>query len=1079
MLRRTILLGLVFVAAGVLLVLQNKVMVGTQELQALVLEQGGQKYDVAFTDLGGKRVQASAAEVDQLKRRLDGAGRSEPIRTTAISDLTAEKDVIHVTLDEKQDAGAFRDRVVGQPYRRTNDPRGLFHMNIGIDLRGGVEFICQLLDDSGKRVAATDEVMHILRNRLDQRGLTEPSVTRLSNGDVQVVIPGGTPADASRTRSVIENTGRLEFREVLAVYGENQPLMPGELPKEVVRKANGQYDFAAGQRTSRKHVIAVPASRDPTFQPTLFYHLGELELSGKDIADAGRELYQGQPVVTIAFTASGGARNYEFTSRLRAQADKTGNERDGRFAIVFDGKVVSAPVVKAATTTNCQIEGVFTEEQIITLRDALKGGSLSVTPVVVSERSIGASLGQDSVQHALMAMLWSTALIVIFMAIYYRRLGLVANACLAVTGALIFCTLAVFGATVTLPGLAGLVLTIGMAVDTNILIFERIREEQRDGRDLSSAIEVGYARAFWTIFDSHLTTLITAAVLYYIGSGAVKGFGLSLAIGIVVNLFSGVFVGRLFTDLICRKAEKVTMASWIPEIRLPYVRLRWIGYAASIVTGILGAAWFTFGHHVTGGTFERNFDIDFTGGNMAQVTFKQPLEFKVVESRLAAARDLKLTMLDPAATQVQPYYSDSTGQGASRQWVFRSRDEGGSLIEGERAKLEEDRAVLLNQINEARDRQPPDAAAIAALQKQLDELGKAIREKQDRIANRTQDFKRELAQVFASEVGAEGDEVADATLDGRTVTLVLTTLEKPSDEALGAIANRIKAGRDELADLTVLPRAVGTGFTVITTWREPAAAAAKLEVDDAVHLRLAALLTQKGATPEVANAWANATYTIYNAAVDAAARDRISVARAFPATEHFSGQVAGQMKWRALIALAVSLVAILAYVAARFEFAFGMGAIIALVHDVVLTVGLCSIVGIRIDLTVVASILTLIGYSINDTIVTFDRIRENLRKLRLPLAETIDLSIAQTMPRTILASATVIIVVAALFFFGGEALRPFSGSLLIGLFLGVYSSIFIASPLLLVFDRKGRGLLAPEPPPEAVDETKDAELMPG
>jgi len=429
---------------------------------------------------------------------------------------------------------------------------------------------------------------------------------------------------------------------------------------------------------------------------------------------------------------------------------------------------------------------------------------------------------------------------------------------------------------------------------------------------------------------------------------------------------------------------------------------------------------------------------------------------------------------------VQPYYADSTGQGASRQWVFRSRDEGGSLIEAERAKLEEDRANLLRQINEARDRQPPDAAAIAALQKQIDDVGKAIREKQDRIANRTQDFKRELAQVFAGEVGAEGDEIADVTLAERTVSLVLTTLEKPSDAALGAIATRIKAGRDELADVAVLPRAAGTGFTITTTWREPAAMAAKLEIDDAVHLRLAALLVEKGATPEAANGWANATYAIYNAAVDAAARDRISVARAFPATEHFSGQVAGQMKWRALIALLVSMIAILAYVAARFEFAFGMGAIIALVHDVALTLGLCSLFGIRIDLTVVASILTLIGYSINDTIVTFDRIRENLRKLRLPLAETIDLSIAQTMPRTILASATVIIVVAALFLFGGEALRPFSGSLLIGLVLGVYSSIFIASPLLLVFDRKGRGLLAPEPPAETEggDGVKDAELMP-
>jgi preprotein translocase SecF subunit len=242
-----------------------------------------------------------------------------------------------------------------------------------------------------------------------------------------------------------------------------------------------------------------------------------------------------------------------------------------------------------------------------------------------------------------------------------------------------------------------------------------------------------------------------------------------------------------------------------------------------------------------------------------------------------------------------------------------------------------------------------------------------------------------------------------------------------------------------------------------------------LEESDPVLTRLQEQFTAAGAAgapPAAAAAidlvrgQARAAFELYNAAATQAGKERVTVAKPFPSTEHFSGQVAGRMKLLALLSVVLSFIAILAYVAARFEFRFGIGAVVALVHDVILTVGLISICGVRIDLTVIAAVLTIIGYSINGTIVTFDRIRENIPKLRLSLAETIDISIAQTMQRTVLTSGTVIITAAILFVFGGDALMPFTATLLIGLSLGTYSSVFVSAPLLMTFTRKG-ALLPP------------------
>ncbi len=1094
MLRRLTVTAAVGLICLFLLFLENKCssFLGTQEVQAEVkateaeaeaakpdaaagkeAEKKQQHYDVVFKDVAGNVLQTTQSDLDEVKRRLGGNPRRElqPIKTVGEPADSGLK--ITVTVDPSVKESDLRARLQSVPFRRPNPPRELFHLTQGIDLRGGVEFICRLHSDDGRQIAADDEVVHTLRNRLDERGLTEPSVARLSNGDVQVVIPGGTRADAARTRKVLETTGRLEFRHVIDPFVDGSgagrgsyyiTVSPTDPNPAVVKNEKGQWDIAPGhdelKKRNRSEIIA-PDHVSAGEPPTKFYLLSRADLVGSDVANAYETTDNGQPAVGIEFTAVGAVKNEEFTKSAKEEdTNKTGT---GEIAILFDGVVRSAPKVISPSSSSCQISGQFSHEEIEALREVLRGGSLAVTPVVLSERVVGATLGEQTVSRSVITMGVSFALIVFFMWIYYRRLGTVANLCLIATTFFVWSTLSIFGATVTLPGLAGLVLIIGMAVDTNILIFERIREELREDKGLKAAISAGYDRAFLTIVDAHLTTFITAFILYWIGSGPVKGFGLTLMIGIVVNLFSGVYIGRLLTDWLCRKKVTVSMASWVPTVQLPYVEWRWVGYVFSIVTGLVGLGWFLFGHHVVGGTFERNFDIDFTGGNAAQVVLKEPYTLGQVEQAIAKAYESdpkNLNLLDPRELRKQPYFAELGGNhAASREWVFRSRDEEGGQIESKRSELEKTRADLQRQAEEAREKDGLQSAEAKEIQsKQIVPLDLQIRKLSEDISNRSEAFKEQIAKAFTGVVGQEGDEILAASFSGRTITLRLAVLEPVKGDQLAGITDRLAASNKlEKVVPTYVDEPHALELTATFRARPDARADAAEIASDRVAARLRDLFaksTTELVSPSELNGLVVAAEDLYNTTSNAAAARRVTIAKPFPSSEHFSGQVAGQMKWRAFFAIMLSLLAILAYVAARFEFRFGIGAVVALFHDVLLTVGLISMLGIRIDLTVIAALLTIIGYSINDTIVTFDRIRENLRKMSKSLAEIIDISIAQTMPRTVLTSSTVIVTVVVLLLFGGDALKAFTATLLIGLLSGTYSSVFVASPLLLSF--KGR-----------------------
>jgi len=355
---------------------------------------------------------------------------------------------------------------------------------------------------------------------------------------------------------------------------------------------------------------------------------GPVVLTGSDVANANVTTDRGQPAVAIAFHPSGGSINRQFTENVKRRGDS--GEGSGRLAISLDGVVWTAPTVINPSGRNTLITGQFSPEEAQNLVHVLKAGSLAVTPRVISERVVGPSLGQETITKGTWSMGGALLLVLLVMWAYYRlRLGTVAVVSLAITVSLVFVVLSVFGATLTLPGLAGLVLTVGMAVDANILIFERLREEVRPDVDLGTGIENGYGRAFITILDANLTTFLTALILYVVGTGPIQGFGLTLMIGILTSMFGALYVGRLVTDLFYRRrgAGDVTIPGLIGTIRLPYTKMRFAAMVLSIVVAAGGLSWFFVGKQ----SLEANYDIDFTGDRNESHFFRARMIDGVIE----------------------------------------------------------------------------------------------------------------------------------------------------------------------------------------------------------------------------------------------------------------------------------------------------------------------------------------------------------------------------------------------------------------------------------------------------------------
>src|SRR3989338_3550485 len=696
-------------------------------------------------------------------------------------------------------------------------------INLGLDLQGGMHLVLKVdttqVPAESRSQDVTAVALEIIRNRVDQFGVREPLIQRQVTDHILVQLPGIT--DRDRALKLIGQTALLKFQLV----SESQRLIQQALDGTV----SAGYELA----------------EDETGAPLLLETEGSL--TGGILADAWVEAGEmGLPEVSFRLNKEG----------AKAFGRLTGTNINRRLAIVLDGKVQSAPVIQSRITDAGRITGRFTREEAHDLAIVLRAGALPAHIMIEEERTVGPSLGKDSITAGLVSIAIGGVLIVLFMIAYYWFAGFVATIALTLNLLLILGGLGYFHATLTLPGIAGMILTLGMAVDANVLIYERIREESRAGRPLSLALAAGDEKAFSAILDSNVTTLIAAMFLYWFGTGPIRGFATTLGIGILASMFTAIFVTRVIFDglLAAGALKQLPMLQLIGESKFNFISKRFICYALSFVVIAAGIAAF-----IARG--EGRYGIDFTGGLLQEYRLTTPIGADQLRSTLN-----KVGLGDAVIQQF----------GSPTEWLIRTPS-------GDESQIQQTVARTREAVN--------------------------------------------------ADYGDANPQMVRLEQVGPTV---------------------------------------------------------------------GAILRQK--------AW---------------------------------------------LAILWSMVGILLYVAVRFRhFDFGMAGVVALIHDVVVAVGALCLLGRQIDLITVAALMTIAGFSINDTIVIYDRVRENMRLNRkLPLIDVINLSVNQTLGRTLLTSLTVIVEVLVLYVFGGEVLRDFSLCLLVGFISGVYSTVYIASAIVVTWRR--------------------------
>ena len=700
---------------------------------------------------------------------------------------------------------------------------------------------------------AVNQSLEIIRNRIDQFGVAEPIVLRQGENQIVVQLPG--VKDPERAMSLIGQTAQLEFKMVAEAPGLN----PAQMVEEVVK--TGQWRTG----DSRKQLNLALQNRLPQGSEIYFEKVVDnktkkeskvpilletpVQMTGEMVKNAQVRIGGNfnEPYVSLDLTSRGGQ---VFAALTEKSVGK-------RLAIVLDETVRSAPVIREKILGgSAQITGSFTHNEVTDLAIVLRVGALPAPVDIIQNLTVGASLGQDSINKGLFSGLLGTLLVVVFMLIYYRLSGLIANLALVLNILLLFVGLAMLGSTLTLPGIAGIILSIGMAVDANVLIYERMRDEFALGKSVRAGVDAGFNKAFWSVVDAQVTTLITALVLFLFGTGPIKGFAITLSLGIIFNLFAVLFGCRLMYDILFsfKKIKEIKFFELVHKSHFNFMGVRKIAFSISIALSLLGVIAFiqiARGH--------ANMGIDFSGGSMLQYKTDKAFALQDVRSALAAN-------------------------------------------------------------------------------------------------------------------GFAGVDLQQVTNENRLIVKI-----KASEEKVGNLSDRITA---------VL---------------------AKEQADKGFSL---------------------------------------------DSKSEIGSSVSADLRSKALLSVGLSMVAIILYLGLRFDFQFGLAATVATLHDVFIVLGVCWLMDMEMTLLIITALLTLAGYSLNDTVVIFDRIRENMEKhADLGLHDIINISINQVLARSIITVLTVLLTVTCLFFFGGATIHDFSFALLIGLLVGTYSSIFVASPLLSVGGR--------------------------
>lgn len=718
--------------------------------------------------------------------------------------------------------------VVGLAIWRLYPPKET--INLGLDLKGGMHIVLQVdtrqLSPENK-AGATQRAMEIIRRRVDQFGVSEPVITTQGQNRIIIQLPG--VSDRDRALKLIGRTAQLKFSLVSA---DQDKILAAQ--KEGGRPPAG-YELKYMTTTQGGLTVqqAILVKKKP-------------ELTGANLIDAKPDFGGGfnEPQVRFSLDKQGAKIFAAVTERYIGR----------QLAILLDDDVVSAPRIQSVIPNGeGVITGNFSTEEARDLALVLSAGALPAPVKVLEDRTISPSLGKESIRSGILAGVWGFVTVLIFILIYYLLGGVVANIALFLNIVLLMGGLAFFNATLTLPGIAGIILTIGMAVDANVLIFERTREELRAGKKVRSAILSGYNKAFLTILDANLTTLLTAMVLFLFGSGPVKGFAVTLSLGLIISMFTALFVTKTIFAIIAGsdKFTGLKMLRFIKEeTKFPFVKFRNIALILSAVLILAGMGAFVM-------KGKNNFGVDFRGGILVQLNFEQTVSVQAVRDAL----------------------------------------------------------------------------------KEI-ELGNSVIQK----------------------YGHTDHEI----------------LIKTESEALEKIKNHLK---ESFAD---------NPFEVMRS-------------------------------------------------------------------EVVGPAVGAELRKDAVIAFVIAIIGMIVYIGWRFEFNFGFAAICAIFHDILICLGAVALMGKEISLPVIASLLAVVGYSVNDTIVVFDRIREDLKIYRkMPFPDLVNVSLNQTLSRTLLTSTTTLLVVLSLYLFGGGVIHDFAFVMLVGVISGTYSTLFIASPLVVNWHKDTR-----------------------
>ena len=816
--------------------------------------------------------QKSVSYFQALRDIGEGRGRAAPVDLRPF--FFTEAQIVSEPDQAKRNGIVLKQLLVGSQGR----------LKLGLDLQGGVSFTLKVDPtgaESGEKGAGdkssvsrsdmVNQALQVMEQRVNQFGVAEPVLRPVGDLSLEIQLPGEDAANNPDVIDSLKKPAKLEFRQV------HRTERPAETEREhSLRSLPVDPMLGAASAISTYEVLTIRDTDSKTGEVriTRYYVRKAADATGKIIkAASGRSDDGISFYVDMKFTDEGSKKFGDLTAKIAE-----GNARSvGQLAIVLDGKLQSAPTVRDAIRGGgATITGSFSREEAVELANVLNN-PLEFPLIIQDVTSVGPSLAKDAQGKSVVASLVAVGLVIFFMVGFYVWGGFIAILGMILNLLMILGAMAYFGATITLPGVAALVLTLGMAVDANILIFERVREEAALGKDRSVALREGYARATWTIIDANLTTLLTALILVFMGSGPIRGFGITLTIGIFTTVFTSLVTCRGLQELALSRGVMTRVFGlpvFKPTLDIPFLKFARIAFIAS---------WLVIGLGLTQLAIKGKeaFGKDFRGG----------------ESTLVA--------LAPGA----------------------------AVNTGDIAKL---------------------AASIG------------------------------LADTTVT---------VQTPVGGGEPTLRIET-ELTKDKSKG-----------EFANVAAIVGAI------------------------------------KAKTPEILK--------------DRAA----SVDKLMLSKEAIGGSVSSELRSNAVWSVILALLGIGLYVSLRFETGFGVAAMVATLHDVLLTIALFVAFGGQFNATLIAAILLIIGYSINDTIVVFDRIREELqanpgRELR----DVIHFAINRTLSRTTLTAATVFLCAVALWAFGAGDVRLYGEIFIYGVLTGTFSSIFIASPVFYWWhkgDRKG------------------------